>query len=199
MIGGNDGFGWTTAVELFDIENRVWFDLTDLPQPIPNPSAAIIVGMFIHVTGYGAYGYTGSLFRALPVPHNPLVSRPSLSWKPLPSLPVTWSKPISKLSILLIIGGKGKSSLVTSIYQLMNEQWVEIGSIALNRKDCLVTNSSSVASGRVLVVGGRCVADGLMQPLDLVEDCTFICATVPPLIGARPYQPFSGIWNPYYS
>ena len=36
-IGGNDGLGWTTAV---DVRSKRWHRLRDLQHPIPNPSAA---------------------------------------------------------------------------------------------------------------------------------------------------------------
>ena len=42
MIGGLGGGGdWTAAVELFQVKSRRWYKLTDLPQPLPHPSATI--------------------------------------------------------------------------------------------------------------------------------------------------------------
>ena len=60
----------------------------------------------------------------------------------------------------------------------MDEKWVEIGSITLNRKDCLVaTNKISI---KVVIVGGRYVDDGSMRPLDLVQECSFKMPMLPP-------------------
>ena len=41
VIGGYDGGRWTATVELFQVKNRRWHKLTDLPQPLPYPSATI--------------------------------------------------------------------------------------------------------------------------------------------------------------
>ena len=40
VIGGG-GDDWTAAVELFQVKSRIWYKLTDLPQPLPRPSATI--------------------------------------------------------------------------------------------------------------------------------------------------------------
>ena len=39
-IGGYGG-RWTATVELFQVKSRRWYKLTDLPQPLPRPSATI--------------------------------------------------------------------------------------------------------------------------------------------------------------
>ena len=43
VIGGYVGVGIrTSAVKLFQVKNRRWYKLTDLPQPLFRPSATIM-------------------------------------------------------------------------------------------------------------------------------------------------------------
>ena len=109
VIGGKNYNGWTTAVEVLNIGNREWFELTDLPRPLRNPSSTTL-SVFVHVTGYGTKGYSGVIVWPVPSSDQPITSPLSLSWKPLPPLPVTWSKPIFYAGELVIIGGEGMSS-----------------------------------------------------------------------------------------
>ena len=164
VIGGNDVSGWTATVELYHFAKKEWYTLADLPQPLPHPSLTTIHGEVVHVTGYEGQGYSSILPPTINLP----IARPiSISWNPLPPLPVTWSKPISYAGQLLLVGGKGRRSQVTSVYHLRRNKWVEIGSIPLNRKDCLVANDGY---GKLIIVGGRLMDGG---PLDLVEKCAF--------------------------
>ena len=61
-IGGRGRDGAATAtVELFHVKSRRWYKLTDLPQPLPDPSATIC-GDQLHVIGYyDGKGYSCSL------------------------------------------------------------------------------------------------------------------------------------------
>ena len=86
VIGGEDG-RWTATVELFQVKNRRWHKLTDLPQPLTCPSATIC-GDQLNVIGHDGNGYSCSL-QALPSSDRPITSPLTLSWKPLPRLPVT--------------------------------------------------------------------------------------------------------------
>ena len=192
VIGGKNDSGWTTEVEVFNIGNREWFDLTDLPRPLRHPSSTIL-SVFVHVAGYGTKSYSGVIVWPLPSSGQPITSPLTLSWNPLPRLPATWSKPIVFAGELVIIGGKGKSSEVTTIHQLRDGQWVEIGSIPLNRKDCLVVHSSP---RQVFIVGGRYFDNGLMQSLDLVEECRFTLTPMSPN-AAEPGQPSQTTRTPY--
>ena len=195
VIGGKNDSGWTTEVEVFNIGNREWFELTDLPRPLRQPSSTILsVFEFVHVAGYGASGYSGVIVWPVPSSDQPITSPLSLSWHPLPHLPATWSKPIFFAGELVIIGGKGNSSEVTTIHQLRNGQWVEIGSIPHNRKDCLVVHSSP---RQVFIVGGRCFNDiNGLQSLDLVEECRFTLTPMSPN-AAEPGQPSQTTRTPY--
>ena len=82
---GRDGAA-TATVELFQVKSRRWYKLTDLPQPLHSPSATIC-GDQLHVDGEG---YSCSL-RSLQSNDRPITSPLTLSWKPLPPLPVVYS------------------------------------------------------------------------------------------------------------
>ena len=159
VIGGLGGDVWTATVELFQVKSRRWYKLTDLPQPLPLPSATLC-GDQLNVIGRGANGYSCSL-RALPSSDQPITSPLTLSWKPLPPLPVTDSTAATLCGQLVVIGGRRRDgSPVNSIHQLVNGQWVEIGSMTTDRYRCLVVSSSP---DKIIIVGGSLS--------DIVEEC----------------------------
>ena len=159
-IGGFVG-DWTATVELFQVQSRECYKLTDLPQPLPCPSATIC-GDTLHVIGIDGYGYSCSLPSHY---RQPL----TLSWKPLPPLPVKESTAATLRGQLVLIGGKQGGSPVNSIRQLVEGQWVEgqwvkgqwveIGSMTSGRWQCL-----AVTPYRILIVGGEGAEDS-------VEEC----------------------------
>ena len=141
VIGGRDGGDdWTATVELFQVKNRRWHKLTDVPQPLSNPSATIC-GDQLNTIGSHVNGYSCSL-QALPSSDRPITSPLTLSWKPLPRLPVTGSTAANLCGQLVIIGGRKDRSLVNSIHQLVDGEWVRIGSMASDRDYCLVASPS---------------------------------------------------------
>ena len=150
VIGGYDSVNVRTAtVELFRVKSKRWYKLTDLPQPLPLPSATIC-GDQLHVIGYEGEGYSCSL-QSLPSNDRPITSPLTLSWKPLPPLPVRWSTAATLCGQLVLIGGWQGWSSVNSIHQLVEGQWVEIGSMTSGRVQCLAVSPSS---DRILIVGG---------------------------------------------
>ena len=44
VVGGTVGCRRTATVELFLVKSRIWYKETDLPQPLPFPSATMICG-----------------------------------------------------------------------------------------------------------------------------------------------------------
>ena len=181
VIGGWGGGDWTATIELFQVKNRIWYKLTDLPQPLPIPSATIC-GDQLNVIGLDANGYSCSL-QALPSSDQPITSplilswkpRPllitsplTLPWKPLPPLPVTYSTAATLCGQLVLIGGLQYGSLVNSIHQLVDGQWVEIGSMATGRSYCLVVSSSP---DKIIIVGGY---GAHSQSQDIVEECVVV-------------------------
>ena len=71
---------------------------------------------------------------------------------------------------LVIIGGKRDRSSVNSIHQLVDGQWVEIGSMSSNRRWCLVVSPSP---DKMIIVGGlRGRLIGVAT--DSVEECVVV-------------------------
>ena len=151
--------GWTATFELFQVKSRTWYKLTDLPQPCPRPSATIC-GDQLHVIGSDSNGYSCSL-QSLPSNDRPITSPLTLSWKPLPPLPVELSTAATLCGQLVLIGGSQGGSPVNSIHQLVEGEWVEIGSMTSGRVLCLVVSPSP---DRILIVGGDGAGDS-------VEEC----------------------------
>ena len=163
VIGGYDRDGARTAtVELFQVKSRRWYKLTDLPQPPLLPSATIC-GDQLNVIGTDGKGYSCSL-QSLPSNDRPITSPLTLSWKPLPLLPVRDSTAATLCGQLVLIGGCQDGSLVNSIHQLVEGQWVEIGSMTIGRWWCLAVSPSP---DRILIVGG-------MIALGSVEECVAV-------------------------
>ena len=140
----------TATVELFEVKSRRWYTLTDLPQPLPFPSATIC-GDQLHVIGDDGNGYSCSL-QSLPSNDRPITSPLTLSWKPLPPLPVTDSTAATLCRQLVLIGGSQGRSPPNSIHQLVEGQWVKIGSMTSGRWLCLAVSPSP---DRILIVGGE--------------------------------------------
>ena len=106
VIGGYVvGGGPTATVQLFQVKSRKWYKLTDLPQPLNLPSATIC-GDQLNVIGTDANGYLCSL-QALPSSDQPITSLLTLSWNPLPPLPLSDSIAATLCGQLVVIGGRG--------------------------------------------------------------------------------------------
>jgi hypothetical protein len=172
VIGGGGG-GWTTTVELFQVRSRRWAELTHLPQSLTYPSATIY-GNHIHVIGGDGDGFSCSL-QDLPSSDQPTTSQSrsrTISWSPLPPLPVTVSTAATLCGQLVIIGGKRDRSTVNSIHQLVDGQWVAIGSMSSGRISmrCLVVSPSP---DKMMIVGGyRGGVVGVTT--DSVEECVVV-------------------------
>ena len=166
-IGGYGGGRWIDAVELFHIGRRSWSRLTSLPQPLADPSATIC-GNQLHVIECDDDGYSCSL-QALLSSNQPIRSQSRTpTWTPLPHLPVTFSTAATLCGQLVIIGGKRDGSIVNSIHQLVDGQWVNIGSMSSGRYRCLVASPSP---DKMVVVGGY---DASYTQLDSVEVCVAV-------------------------
>ena len=164
-VGGGGG-GWIDAVELYNTGSSTWSQITSLPQPLARPSASICDNQ-LYVIGDDGDGYSCSL-QALLSSDQPISSQSitrSLTWTPLPHLPVTYSTAATLCGQLVIIGGERDGSTVNSIHQLVDGQWVNIGSMSSGRTWCLVASPSP---DKMVVVGGY---DAWGIPLDSVEVC----------------------------
>ena len=164
VIGGSDGISSTATVELFQVKSRRWHQLTDLPQPLSLPSATRC-GDQLNVIGIDSNGYSCSL-SSLPSRDQPITSPLTLSWKPLPHLPVGYSTAATLCGQLVLIGGRQGGSYVNSIHQLVGGEWVKIGSMSGGRGYCLVVRPSP---DKIIIVGG--ILHPLADPLNNVEEC----------------------------
>ena len=147
-VGGN----WTATVELFHVRSRRWYELTNLPQSLSFPSATKC-GNEIHVIGYYGDGYSCSL-QALLSSDQPVTSQSvssMITWTLLPRQPVMGSTAATLCGHLVIVGGIQGRSYVNSIHQLLDGQWVKIGSMSSSRKECLVVSPSP---DKMMIVGG---------------------------------------------
>ena len=166
MIGGwvGDFFSnWTATVELFHVSSRRWYQITNLPQALPQPSATICASQ-LHIIGRDGVGYSCSL-QSLPSSDQPIASQSILNiltWIPLPQQPVIYSTAGTLCGELVIVGGQRDWSHVNSIHQLVGGQWREIGYMSSGRDRCLVVTPSS---DKMMIVGGS----GLKA--DSVEEC----------------------------
>ena len=164
VIGGDGGGCSTATVELFHVRSRRWYELTNLPQALTRPSATICDNE-VYVIGDDV-GYSCSL-QALLSSDQPITSQSIsniLTWTPLPQLPVTWSTAATLCGQLVTVGGRRGGSRVNSIHQLLDGQWLKIGSMSSGRLSCLVVTPSP---DKMMIVGGR-------GALDSVEECVVI-------------------------
>ena len=149
VIGGwSEESSTTSTAELLCVKSRRWQELINLPQPLSDPSATVC-GDQLNIIGSGKNGYSCSL-QALASSDRPVTSPVTLSWKPLPPLPVNGSTAATLCGQLVIIGGRQDLSSVNSIHQLVGEEWVEIGSMTRGRYHCLVASQSP---DRIIIVG----------------------------------------------
>ena len=151
------------------MRSRRWYGLTNLPRPLSFPSATIC-GNQLHVIGGDDDGYSCSL-QGLPSSDQRITSQSIsriVTWTPLPRLPVEFSTAATLCGQLVIIGGMRGGSSVNSIHQLVDGQWVEIGSMSSGRYDCLVVSPSP---DKMMIVGGVRDVYGVVNT---VEECVVV-------------------------
>ena len=165
VIGGYAELSYkTTLVKLLQISTCRWYNLKPLPKPLPFPSA-LMCSNELSVIGSNGQSFSCSLQQLhsqKPILHQAL--KDTLTWKQLPCLPVRDSAVAILCGQLVSFGGERGGAPVGSIYQLLDQCWVEIGSMASCRWRCSV---ASFPPDRVIVVGGGFGT----QALDIVEEC----------------------------
>lgn len=155
-IGGVDV---STTVVLFQVKSRKWYELASLPS-LPSPSTTIC-GNQLYVVGDGLHGYSCSLQALLSIDQATTSQFLShlITWTSVPPLPLYESTAATLKGELIIIGGeerilvrrKSERILHSTIYQLLNGQWVEIGHVHQRRKKCLAVSPSH---DKLFVIGG---------------------------------------------
>ena len=158
VIGGSARY-LVTSVELFCLKSRKWEILPDLPRSLSYQSATI-TGDLLHVVG-DDNGYS-CYYKPLITSETPVPSHPTLFWKLLPHLPVTDPMAATLCGEVVVIGGREHGLLQSSVYQLLDREWVKIGSMNSCRNKCLVANSSPE---KLLIIGG-------MGAQDTLEECS---------------------------
>jgi hypothetical protein len=168
VIEGNDASRDICTIKSFEIKSKRFLKQTPLPQALARPSATICHDK-LHVIGANAIGFSCSLHALVSSEECKLQQAISS----LPQLPVMASTAASLCGQLVIIGGTPGSTAsstkasVNSIYQLMDEQWVEIGTMHFGRKSCFVVNTTPE---KLVIVGGR----DKVKMLNSIEECTVI-------------------------
>ena len=148
VIGGHVGGDWNTTVELFKVQSREWYELTNLPQPLPYPSTTICDNQ-LYVIGKDRDSYSCSIEPQLSTDQQ--MQSNSETWTCLPPLPVTYSTMATLSGQPVIVGGWRRVLSVNTIYQLVDEKWVKIGWLSNDRRMCLV----AAQPHRMLIVGGE--------------------------------------------
>lgn len=159
------GIGDPQKVEVFKVRSKKWYRATNVPNLLDYPSATIH-GDQLTVIGYcGTEGYSCTIPSGDQLIQSPL----SLSWNPLPTLPVVKSTPSTLCGQLVLVGGRRGvyGDPVDLIHQLVNEEWVEIGTMTRNRWDCFIFNPSP---DKIIVVGG--IYDRTRFPVSTIEEFT---------------------------
>ena len=146
-VGGGDD--WITSVEV--LSNGKCYHKTDLPDGAVYPSVAVSNTTLYVISG--TIGYSVSL-RDLLVDNRPINFQDSpltLQWTQLPRLPLYDTTPVCMGGVFLIVGGKDRNKGSSAIYQLWNNQFVEIGHMSEARRECLVV---ILSPDKMMVVGG---------------------------------------------
>ena len=170
VIGGGFEGGWTVTVELLQVRSKEWFEVANLPQPLTFPSATIC-DHHIHVIGGDINGRFSICLQDLPSHDQPIKLQSrfrTIPWSPLPPLPVTYSTAATLCGQLVIIGGRQGRLSVNSIHQLVDGQWVKIGSMSSGRWRCLVVSPSP---DKMMIVGGMREGAMLGVTVDSIEEC----------------------------
>ena len=153
VAGGKGGGGdWITSVEV--LLNGKWHHKADLPVPLQSPLATVSNTICYVISATYIIGYSISL-RDLLVDSRPIESQnPPLPWTQLPHLPLLYATPVSMCGEFFIVGGRGRNDSgirSSAIYQLWNNQFMEIGHMSEAKWACLVVTPSP---DKMVVVGG---------------------------------------------
>ena len=171
VAGGEDDDGWTTAVEV--LSNKGLYLISNLPKPLAFPAATVTSTMLYVISGDDSnIGFTISL-KDLLDDNQEIRSQ----WTPLPELHISLSfrTPASLCDKFILVGGLIETECSSAIYQLDNNQFVEIGRMNVvtpSPNKMVVAGSVAIVtpSPDVMVVVGS-VANGMssLYPVVLVS------------------------------
>ena len=148
-IGGRNSSGPTSVVEVLNTHTMTWSMVTNLPDPLRLITAVVCEDQ-LYVIGNNGCGFSCAL--------QPLISAiqaqsalPTLVWMSLPPLPVSHATAATLCGQLVAIGGLRDKASNSLIRQLVNRQWVNVGSLHNGRYLCLAVSPSP---HKLVVVGG---------------------------------------------
>ena len=160
VLGGHSGGGDLTSIEI--LSKNKWYNCrTESPEDcLPILSATVSNTTLYVMSGNGFIGYSISLRDLLNFvdcqPINSKNTSLSLPWTQLPHLPLRYATPTSICGEFLKVGGQDdRDEGSSAIYQLWNNQFVEVGHLSVARRECLVVTPSS---DKIVVVGGCCLS-----------------------------------------
>ena len=160
VIGGYNQYCYSIAsVEILDAESIKWSMLGNLPCPLDWPSATLCGEQLYVLAGKSdGEGYCCSLQEL----STSSVLPPSLTWTPFPQPPVSDSTIATLSGVPVVVGGRGRGTGIynSTVYALLDGQWVECGHLNEARSDCLV---ASLNTSHMLVVVGGIAFPGLVS------------------------------------
>ena len=157
VVGGFGDRGYTSSVELLDVEARRWYIVESLPNPRKELKSAKIGNTLYLMEGYDHTGLTKVVHK---VHLNKLITKtiskkatPTL-WQVISDTPLKCSAPLNVGSSLLTVGGHDDHDNASSfihLYQPDTRKWVKVGDLPTARCNC---TCSVLPSGDVIVAGG---------------------------------------------
>ena len=157
VVGGFDGQGYISSVELLDVEARRWYSANLLPNPRKELKSTVIGSTLYLMGGWDHTGLTKVMHK---VDINELIAKakpkevtPTL-WQVISDTPLQYSTPLSVGGSLLAVGGhddRVNPSSSIYLYQSYTGRWVKVGDLPTACYNC---TCSVLPSGDVIVAGG---------------------------------------------
>ena len=149
----------TAAVEVLQVQKKMWYQVADLPRPLPFPSVTLCNEQ-LYIVGSENKGSVCST-QSLLLSDN-FHGAPSDLYRDIPRTPVAWSTVATLCGKVVLFGGVHgiPSTPVSTIYQLLDAKWVKIGSLLQGRSECLVTTFSPES---VIIIGGQTTQNSIEE------------------------------------
>ena len=158
VAGGHSDRGYTSSVELLDVEARRWYTAESLPNPRNELKSTVIGNTLYLMGGWKRTCYATKVVYKVNL--NELITKavsqkatPTL-WQVISDTPLKHSSPLSVGGSLLAVGGlDDRRNLISSIhlYQPDTRKWVKVGDLPTAHYSC---TCSVLPSGDVIVAGG---------------------------------------------
>lgn len=148
-VGGRTNGGPTTVIEVLNTHTMCWSRVTDLPHPL-QLITAIVCEDRLYIIGHNGHGYSCTLQPLLHAVQSQS-ALPVLMWTTLPPLPMYHTTAATLGGQLVVVGGFRDTVSDSSIRQLVNGQWANVGYLHDGRYLCLAVSPSP---HKLVVVGG---------------------------------------------